>query len=306
MVRKHSKNAGVMGSEGFTYHERKAMGFGTVQQRLGKASSSHWQIGVLAYLVPDPEGVLAHHCCLWHVMLVAACNTLKACDTCPVSWQDSMGNYYDCCLTLQPAVVRVDIGADCLGVRARLPNAVCGASTMLPLRAWMVGSLYYAEEPGTGAHAWRLLAPCSSLSLSLSHRDNRDWWLLAHAWPAWRPSPCHGREGAPPYLVAPPQHLTIQTIQTSRGASCLPRRASQDPVVTPHGYVYSRQAIVENLLAQKKAIRKKLAAWEAAQEDDKRKVRGWGCERGGALAAAMKLLFPALTCLELLFSSLPP
>jgi nitric oxide synthase-interacting protein len=53
MGRRHSKNAGGMGSEGFTYHERRALGFGTVRQRLGK---------------------------------------------------DSHGNYYDCRLTLQPAV----------------------------------------------------------------------------------------------------------------------------------------------------------------------------------------------------------
>lgn len=33
---KHSKNAGVMGSEALTYHERKALGFGTVSERLGK------------------------------------------------------------------------------------------------------------------------------------------------------------------------------------------------------------------------------------------------------------------------------
>ena len=33
---KHSKNAGVMGSEALTYHERKAMGHGTLSERLGK------------------------------------------------------------------------------------------------------------------------------------------------------------------------------------------------------------------------------------------------------------------------------
>ena len=33
---RHSKNAGTMGVEGLTYHEKKALGFGTVQQRLGK------------------------------------------------------------------------------------------------------------------------------------------------------------------------------------------------------------------------------------------------------------------------------
>jgi hypothetical protein len=42
-------------------------------------------------------------------------------------------------------------------------------------------------------------------------------------------------------------------------------------VVTPDGYLYSREAILENLLQQKKGIKRKLAEWEAAQkaEDDK-------------------------------------
>jgi nitric oxide synthase-interacting protein len=33
---RHSKNAGIMGSEALTYHERKALGFGTVKERIGK------------------------------------------------------------------------------------------------------------------------------------------------------------------------------------------------------------------------------------------------------------------------------
>lgn len=33
---RHSKNAGTMGSEAQTYHERKALGYGTVRERLGK------------------------------------------------------------------------------------------------------------------------------------------------------------------------------------------------------------------------------------------------------------------------------
>ena len=36
MGRKHSKNAGVMGSEALTYHEKKALGYGTATERLGK------------------------------------------------------------------------------------------------------------------------------------------------------------------------------------------------------------------------------------------------------------------------------
>lgn len=42
---KHSKNAGVMGSENLTYHERKALGFGTVSERLGKASLGRLERG---------------------------------------------------------------------------------------------------------------------------------------------------------------------------------------------------------------------------------------------------------------------
>lgn len=53
MGRKHSKNAGVMGSEALTYHERRALGYGTTKERLGK---------------------------------------------------DAVGNYFDCRLTLSPAV----------------------------------------------------------------------------------------------------------------------------------------------------------------------------------------------------------
>ncbi|DBA91103.1 hypothetical protein WJX77_006701 [Trebouxia sp. C0004] len=95
---RHSKNAGTMGVEGLTYHEKKALGFGTVKQRLGK---------------------------------------------------DSVGNYYDCRLTLQPAV---------------------------------------------------------------------------------------------------------------------------DPVCTPEGYLFSKEAIIESLIQQKKAIKRKHAAWEAQQADDHQKV----------------------------------
>lgn len=37
---RHSKNAGIMGSEALTYHERKALGFGTVKERVGKVSAT--------------------------------------------------------------------------------------------------------------------------------------------------------------------------------------------------------------------------------------------------------------------------
>lgn len=48
----------------------------------------------------------------------------------------------------------------------------------------------------------------------------------------------------------------------------------QDPVCTPEGYLFSKEAIVENLLQQKKAIKRKLAAWESQQADDQQKA---GC-----------------------------
>ena len=41
MVR-HSKNAGGMGSEALTYHERRALGFGTVKERLGKDAQGNF------------------------------------------------------------------------------------------------------------------------------------------------------------------------------------------------------------------------------------------------------------------------
>lgn len=39
---RHSKNAGVMGSESLTYAERKMLGFGTVKERLGKVRTWGW------------------------------------------------------------------------------------------------------------------------------------------------------------------------------------------------------------------------------------------------------------------------
>ena len=46
----------------------------------------------------------------------------------------------------------------------------------------------------------------------------------------------------------------------------------QDPVVTPDGYLFSREAILENLLQQKKAIKRKLDAWEKSQQEEEEKV----------------------------------
>lgn len=52
---------------------------------------------------------------------------------------------------------------------------------------------------------------------------------------------------------------------------CLTLREAKDPVVTPDGCLYSKEAILENLLAQKKAIKRNLEAWEAAQQQQKQK-----------------------------------
>ena len=41
---------------------------------------------------------------------------------------------------------------------------------------------------------------------------------------------------------------------------------------TPSGHVFSREAILENLLEQKKANKRRLAAWEAQQQEQTRKV----------------------------------
>lgn len=90
---RHSKNAGIMGSEALTYHERKALGFGTVKERVGKVCCVLAQMGC------------SSGC--------RVCLCSRVTSNVPVSlsklWimplQDSQGNYYDCCLTLQPAVV---------------------------------------------------------------------------------------------------------------------------------------------------------------------------------------------------------
>jgi nitric oxide synthase-interacting protein len=45
-----------------------------------------------------------------------------------------------------------------------------------------------------------------------------------------------------------------------------------DPMITPEGYLYSRETLLENLLQQKKAIKKKMAAYEAQQQDEQQKA----------------------------------
>lgn len=46
----------------------------------------------------------------------------------------------------------------------------------------------------------------------------------------------------------------------------------QDPVCTPEGVLYSREAILQSLLQQKKANKRKFAAWQSEQEDELQKV----------------------------------
>lgn len=93
MGRKHSKNAGVMGSEALSYHEKKALGYGTAQERLGKVSRPVGRRQLCgcgaSSLVPAVPSTHSHP----HFVLLSA-------------WlQDSIGNYYDCRLTLMPATV---------------------------------------------------------------------------------------------------------------------------------------------------------------------------------------------------------
>lgn len=142
MGRRHSKNAGVMGSEQLTYHERRALGFGTVKERLGK---------------------------------------------------EAQCNYYDCRLTMQ---------ASSTGRCLRPREQRCAWPSMWPC------------TPGTPIHALSCPRP-------------------------------------PPFLAAQP---------------------AIEPMVTPDGTLYSKEAIFENLLAQKKAIKKQMAAWEAEQAEQAQQV----------------------------------
>ena len=49
-------------------------------------------------------------------------------------------------------------------------------------------------------------------------------------------------------------------------ACWLTLQPARDPVVTPEGYIYSREAILENLLMQKKAIRREMSKYEDAEK----------------------------------------
>lgn len=60
---RHSRNAGGMGMEIMTYNEKRALGFGTAKERLGKDSQSSLDSCALCQViardpVATPEGVL--------------------------------------------------------------------------------------------------------------------------------------------------------------------------------------------------------------------------------------------------------
>jgi hypothetical protein len=64
---------------------------------------------------------------------------------------------------------------------------------------------------------------------------------------------------------------------------------AQDPVVTPDGYLYSREAILSNLLEQKKAIKRKLATWEKEQQEEQERV-GPLCSRDSSPHGCMRCM----------------
>jgi nitric oxide synthase-interacting protein len=87
----------------------------------------------------------------------------------------------------------------------------------------------------------------------------------------------------------PPRHpnnnnnnTTVQ-LQDSIGAfheCCLTLQPAVDPVVTPDGYIYSREAIVASLLQQKKAAKRARGEWEALRAREEQRAAD------GAAAAA--------------------
>lgn len=72
------------------------------------------------------------------------------------------------------------------------------------------------------------------------------------------------------------KHMTLPVyVQDSLGNfdDCsLTLQPALDPVCTPDGIIYGKEAIVENLLEQRKAIKRKLAAWEAQNEEERQQA----------------------------------
>lgn len=173
---RHSKNAGTMGSESQTYHERKALGYGTVRERLGKVR------------LPLHETALLPLCAV-----AVACAAIQ----------------------LQATDHRLLFVGRCRQLR-RLPS-----------------------------HAAASAGKCVS---------KRQPSCLMHT---------------PRFSHIPLAQAVVTTFAMAADPSCVP----QDPMCTPAGVVFSREAILENLLAQKKANKRKLAAWEAQQQTLNREVR---------------------------------
>ena len=116
---RHSKNAGTMGAESQTYGERTALGYGTVKERLGKVRKLALFTGGLLRARLQPPVL-----------------RLRVED---IS-QDAIGNFYDCRLTLQPAVVSMP-SPPALG-HCRLPPhfTLCSCRKVLALRLSLISS----------------------------------------------------------------------------------------------------------------------------------------------------------------------
>jgi hypothetical protein len=95
------------------------------------------------------------------------------------------------------------------------------------------------------------------------------------------------------YTPSHPHLLNTQDSQGNFDDCCLTLQPAVNPVVTPDGFLFSREAILENLLQQKKTIKRKLAEWEADNKAEADKVRGG---RKGGLHARGVWLGSRLDC----------
>lgn len=164
---------------------------------------ARWGLRLLAWqrrqtALHQPGG-WRHACCCGCSRLVRLC------------LQDSIGNYYDCRLTLTPAVVR--------------------APPVLPLaqRRCRLGGAQLPRLPPADT--------CSSCPSCMAAP------LCFHCLNAVPPS----ASAAAPLPLLPA--ACCPSPRRCRRRPCLP---AQDPVCTPKGFLFSREAILENLLEQKK------------------------------------------------------
>lgn len=58
---RHSKNAGVMGSESLSYAERRSLGFGTVKERFGKVGALEQMRPMQSRLVAAFANLMCRH-----------------------------------------------------------------------------------------------------------------------------------------------------------------------------------------------------------------------------------------------------